>query len=148
MSPWYVKKHLMYMKEAWIYPVYRKLDLDVSFLQGKMIKRTRSVSTEEYKHQVCFNWATRQEDILGEWRYSSTHSWPPNYMDVCGYVYAPAALPPRERAAGTHWIQGWMGPRAGLDAVVKRKIPSPCQESNPRSSSPQPSAVTLSYPGS
>jgi hypothetical protein len=25
----------------------------------------------------------------------------------------------------TDWIGGWVGPRAGLDAVVKRKIPSP-----------------------
>jgi hypothetical protein len=24
----------------------------------------------------------------------------------------------------THWIGGWVGPRAGLDAVVKRKIPA------------------------
>jgi hypothetical protein len=40
-------------------------------------------------------------------------------------------------------------PRAGLDAVVKRKIPTPRLESNPiiRSSSPLPVAV-LSYPGS
>jgi hypothetical protein len=26
---------------------------------------------------------------------------------------------PRERSTGTHWIGGWMGPRAVLDAVVK-----------------------------
>jgi hypothetical protein len=32
---------------------------------------------------------------------------------------------------GTHWIGGWMGPRVGLNAVAKRKIPSPCLESNP-----------------
>jgi hypothetical protein len=38
---------------------------------------------------------------------------------------------PREREPGTHWIGGWVGPRAGLDAVVKRKIPSPCRDSNP-----------------
>jgi hypothetical protein len=38
---------------------------------------------------------------------------------------------PRERATGTHWIGGWVGPRAGLDAVVKRKIPSPCRDSMP-----------------
>jgi hypothetical protein len=31
---------------------------------------------------------------------------------------------PRERAPGIHWIGGWMGPRADLDAVVKRKISS------------------------
>jgi hypothetical protein len=41
-----------------------------------------------------------------------------------------------------------VGPRAGLVAVVKRKIPSHCRKSKPRSSSPQPSAITLSYPGS
>jgi hypothetical protein len=32
---------------------------------------------------------------------------------------------PRERAPGTNWTGGWMGPRAGLDAAVKKKIPSP-----------------------
>jgi hypothetical protein len=32
---------------------------------------------------------------------------------------------PRERAAGTHWMGGWVDPRASLDAVVKRKIPGP-----------------------
>jgi hypothetical protein len=31
---------------------------------------------------------------------------------------------PRKKAPGTHWIGGWVGPRAGLDAVAKRKIPS------------------------
>jgi hypothetical protein len=30
---------------------------------------------------------------------------------------------PREIAPGTPWIGGWVGLRAGLDAVVKRKIP-------------------------
>jgi hypothetical protein len=39
-----------------------------------------------------------------------------------------------------------MGPRAGLDAVVRRKIPSLCRHSNYRSSSPWPSALPLSYP--
>jgi hypothetical protein len=29
---------------------------------------------------------------------------------------------PEERAPGTHWIGGWVGPRAGLDAVETRKI--------------------------
>jgi hypothetical protein len=27
-----------------------------------------------------------------------------------------------ERAPGTHWIGGWVGPRAGLDDVEKRKF--------------------------
>jgi hypothetical protein len=47
----------------------------------------------------------------------------------------PSRFTPRERVSGTHWIGGWVGTTAGLDAVVKRKIPSPCRHSNPRSSS-------------
>jgi hypothetical protein len=53
-------------------------------------------------------------------------------MEVCGQLHAPAALPPRERALGTHWKGGWLGPRAVLDAVVKRNIPSLHRESNLR----------------
>jgi hypothetical protein len=37
----------------------------------------------------------------------------------------------RVRAPGTHWTGGWVGLKAILDMVVKRKIPSPCQELNP-----------------
>jgi hypothetical protein len=38
---------------------------------------------------------------------------------------------PEEGTRGTHWVGGWVGPRTGLDAVAKRKIPSPFRESNP-----------------
>jgi hypothetical protein len=31
----------------------------------------------------------------------------------------------------THWIGGWVDPRAGLKAVVKRKTTFPSRESNP-----------------
>jgi len=30
----------------------------------------------------------------------------------------------------THWRGGWADPRAGLEAVAKRKMPCPCRESN------------------
>jgi hypothetical protein len=33
----------------------------------------------------------------------------------------PAASLLWERALGTHWIGGWVGPRVDLDAVAKRK---------------------------
>jgi hypothetical protein len=41
-------------------------------------------------------------------------------MDVSSQLHAPATLP-----TDTHWIRGWVGPRANLDVVV-RKIPSTC----------------------
>jgi hypothetical protein len=46
-------------------------------------------------------------------------------MEVSGQLYDPVAFPPRERVLGSNWIGGWVGPRAVLDAVVKRKIPGP-----------------------
>jgi hypothetical protein len=59
---------------------------------------------------------------------------------MSGQLHTPAALPPRERAPDTHWIGGWVGPRAVLEAVVKRKIPSLCRESNSRTPIVQPVA--------
>jgi hypothetical protein len=52
----------------------------------------------------------------------------------------PVRFTPRERAPGTHWIGGWVGPRAVLDAVVKRKISSLHWQSNPRTPIVQPTA--------
>jgi hypothetical protein len=52
----------------------------------------------------------------------------------------PQLLYPKERAPGTCWIGGWLGPRAILDVAVKRKILSPHQESNPRTLIIQPIA--------
>jgi len=43
----------------------------------------------------------------------------------------PGRFTPRERAPDTHWIGRLLGPKAGLDAVVKRNIPSPYRHSNP-----------------
>jgi hypothetical protein len=37
-------------------------------------------------------------------------------------VLGPGRFTPTERAPGTHWIGGWVDPRAGLDDVEKRKF--------------------------
>jgi hypothetical protein len=69
-----------------------------------------------------------------EWMYSSTQSLT-SVLDGDEWSasrsghFAPKEIPP-----GTHWLGGWMGPRARLDAEVKRKIPIPCRDSNPPSS--------------
>jgi hypothetical protein len=73
---------------------------------------------------------------IGEQRHISTHSltsvldrgeWSPSLS--CPY-----------RPLYPHWITGWMGPRAVLDAVVKRKISIPSWEWNPRTPIVQPVA--------
>jgi hypothetical protein len=56
---------------------------------GTMLKVMVKVS-----QGFIFNWAPRRLGVLGEWIYSSTHSWPRHYMEVSGQLHAPAVLPP------------------------------------------------------
>jgi hypothetical protein len=49
----------------------------------------------------------------------------------------PCRFTPRKRAPGTHWIGGWVSPRARLDAV-KRKSRTPAGN---RTSAVQPVAI-------
>jgi hypothetical protein len=57
----------------------------------------------------------------------------------------PGLFTPIERDPGTQRIGGWVWARAVLDAVVKRKIPSPRRESNPRT--PMIQFIAQSYTG-
>jgi hypothetical protein len=41
---------------------------------------------------------------------------------VNGQFHAPAALPQGGKASGTHWLGGWVDPRAGLDDMEKLKF--------------------------
>jgi hypothetical protein len=43
-------------------------------------------------------------------------------MRVSGQRHAPAAIYPRERTPDTHWMGGWVGPRAGLNTQARGKI--------------------------
>jgi hypothetical protein len=86
---------------------------------------------------------------VGEWRYSST------ILDLgtrWRYVvsFTPRPLYPREITPGTHWTEGWVGPRTGLNDVEGRKIlPPPGLEFRPlgRPAGIQ-SLYRLRYPGS
>jgi hypothetical protein len=61
-------------------------------------------------------------------------------MEVSGQLHAPDDLPPgKETPVHIGYEAGW-APRAVLDAVVKRKIPSPRRESKPRTPIVQPVA--------
>jgi len=67
-------------------------------------------------------------------------------------ILRPGRFTSRERAPGTHCIAGWVGPTAGLDAVVKRNEGSlPCykkhstgQYAEPDESSPQALTILIS----
>jgi hypothetical protein len=60
-----------------------------------------------------------------------THSWPRHYMGWMVSITPRPRFTPGGRTPGTHWIGGWVGPRAGLDAGARRKILCPCRGSKP-----------------
>jgi hypothetical protein len=84
------------------------------------------------------NSSPRHEGVLGKWRYSYSSSLTSALDGGEWSASRPGRFIPKEKAPGTHRIAGWVGPRAILDTVVKRKIPSPCRESNPRTPIVQP----------
>jgi hypothetical protein len=49
---------------------------------------------------------------------------------MSGQLHTLIALLPREIDPSAHWIGNWVGPRAGLDVMEKKKISNPCQELN------------------
>jgi hypothetical protein len=52
---------------------------------------------------------------------------------------------PKGKSPSSHWIRGWVGPRAGLDVVVKvKKIPSLPLLGNPDHPAHSPVTI-LSY---
>jgi hypothetical protein len=113
-----------------------------------MLKCNNKIYIYIYTHELLkvklslcfFNRAPRHEDVLGEWRYSSTHSLTTALDGGEWSASRPGRFTPRDIAPGTHWKGGWIGPRAVPVAVVKRKISSPRRESNHRTPIVQPVA--------
>jgi hypothetical protein len=59
---------------------------------------------------------------MGELMYRSTFFLTSVLVGSEWSVSRPGHLTLGERAPGTHWIGGWVVPRAGLDDVEKRKF--------------------------
>jgi hypothetical protein len=58
----------------------------------------------------------------GEWMYRSTFFFTSALVGGEWSTSRPGRFTPGERAAGTHWIGGWVDLRAGLDDLEKRKF--------------------------
>jgi hypothetical protein len=62
--------------------------------------------------------------------------------------FTPRPLYPADKSPCTHWIGGWLGPRAGLDDVENRKFLNPAGLKPPTPLSSRQSLFRLSYPDS
>jgi hypothetical protein len=146
-----ISQHHSLQPWRWRQHYHPKHKYPVTALYGVISQKTQiwidNILLQRRKNE-CFTWIFAQCQVKvslcfltkhhamkaywGEWMYSSTHS-------------LTSAL---DGAPGTHWIGGWVGPRAVLDAVVKRKIPSTRRESNPDRPACSQALYRLSYHGS
>jgi hypothetical protein len=83
-----------------------KVNLSLSLTKYHAIRRYRIIK----QHTITTDWwsggiAPRILNLVTRWR------------QVVSFTH----FTPSERTPGTHWIGGWVGPRAGLDAVAKRE---------------------------
>jgi hypothetical protein len=102
-----------------------------------------AIKGKKVRLSPCFNYVPRHKGVLG-WIYSSTHSLTSALDGDEWWASGPGRFTPREKAPSIHWIGRWMVPRAVLDPVVKRKIPSFLRESKPRTPIVQPLAPAVS----
>jgi hypothetical protein len=91
---------------------------------------------------------TEHHAIEAYWgvEYSSMHSLTSTLDGGEWSASRPGRFTPRETASGTHWIAGWVGPRAVLDAVVKRKIPIPEWLGFALKLATEPSNINIDFP--
>jgi hypothetical protein len=132
VTGWLQKQTFLRVRKGWLPGIIaHNVMPSQTGIQGKV----------KVKFSLCFfNWAPRHEGVLGEWRYISTRS-STSALDGGEWLASrPGRFTARPRSSGTHWIRGWVSPRAVLHAVVRRKIPSPLRESNPRNRIVQPVA--------
>jgi hypothetical protein len=72
------------------------------------------------------NYASSHEDVWG-WRYSLFST-----LNVDEWSASrPGRFISAERVPNSHWIGGWVGPRAGPDTNKKRKISFPAENITP-----------------
>jgi hypothetical protein len=110
---WVLSRDLLYAHICWV--PYFNFDLQVP-LKGRG-KGIPYALTEH--HAMKANWGSRGIAPL--------ILWPRHYIEV-SWSFTARPLYPQWRSPGTHWIGGWVGPRAFLDALqtkytvhIKRK---------------------------
>jgi hypothetical protein len=94
--------------------------MDVLQIGGLPFSSLKSVTLLKGKGKVVpmlFNKEPRQECVLGEWRYVSTHSLTSALDGGEWSASRHGRCTPKERTPGTSWIGGWVGPRTVLNAV-------------------------------
>jgi hypothetical protein len=122
ISPYHQASLSLWKQNLYVYLKRRKfffkktevLYLPASFIVCKGKGKIKSVTVLFVTLAPCYKY------VLGEWKYSSVHSLTSTLDGSEWSASRPGRFTPTERAHDTHWIGGWLEPRAILDAMVKR----------------------------
>jgi len=79
---------------------------------------------------LCFDWAPRHEGVLGEWRYSSTHSLTPTLDGGEWSASRSRRFTPRERAPGNNGNKVGWAPEPFWARWWREKFPTPAGNRN------------------
>ena len=74
----------------------------------------------QVKMSLCMPW-----NHMGDWRYSSTHTWP--HGQVSGQLHVPAAITPGKSPC-YQWMHSWVGSSTSLQTLEKITICYSCWE--------------------
>jgi hypothetical protein len=76
--------------------------------KGKVVFVLNKLSTMPWRHVGVWRYRSTILDLGTRWRWVVIFTHRPLYL--------------RGKSPGTHWVEGWVGRRAGLDAVENRTI--------------------------
>jgi hypothetical protein len=117
---------------------------------GSRCKEKIQYNIYNYVTMICIKRQSHNTpmEAQGERMYSSFSFTTSALDEVVSVTLRPRYIP-RERIPNTHCTVGWVGPKAGLDTEVRRKILSPLPGFEPRSPDRPARSQTLywlSYP--
>jgi hypothetical protein len=96
------------------------------YMYALQVKNVWDSSCCRSNFKICYSKSSPTTHHVGAWedRMYSSYSFLTSAVDGDEWSAScpGCALPPRERTLITHCIEGWVGPRAGLDTEARGKI--------------------------
>jgi hypothetical protein len=104
---WWIVQIMKLLSVWFMVPLFLHISYVMSFSRtsspcfhcsGHEVARLYKVKAKRFSLCFFLCWTPRHEGVLGEWSYSSTHFWPPHYMEVSGKLHAPGRFTSRGKS--------------------------------------------------
>jgi hypothetical protein len=140
----------VYLSVKFILPILSSL-ITLTILNEEYKLWSSFIMSFSFTYYQMFS-STHPQSSLLRVRDQISHPYKPAGKTIYGtrwrwWASCPSHFTPWEKPV-IHWTGGWVGPRAGLDVVVKRKIRSPCWGTIfPNSKEESQASIIITYNG-